>query len=700
HVICKLENGTTIKIDEYGGDVKDYGDCIKYFDDIEAKYGSAVETYVIKASTGYYDTECNSISLPSWCAVKKNGYDSTDESINEDDLIVNNDCDWGEDTVAGYENDVTTTETYMIDEDTNYVQTEVPYEIEEQTVNINDGTTSKDILTAEDTHDESGTTEQTTAEDTTNNVVSDTIKTEQTTAEDTDNLVSESTVQIDDGADIEDTIDEDSTYSLKGENGLFIEGITAENLNSAALVVEDKGLIFENEEQNLAINVGTEPVNLELSFQGGQAGHANIVGWYSIDSEGNPVDPQILKIVDAWINGDAGSYGSDMTSIQGAVGQIGFFIIDNGANQSNIIDAIENGDTISFVNSDDDIDVENILFTNSNGDETASYSNVFFSTNAYNNDDQDHALAGLNDTGDGIVIAFEDLPGTGDKDYDDFVFEIKGCTHPIADIEDTVAEDSCEVPESTEDTNSEQTTPENTVDGSVELITTTITESTPVTTNLTFVMDVSSSMSNTDIDLSEDAINSIVSQYEALGGVNVNIVQFWVDNAEASGWQDGTNLDADGLLYKDKGGTDPEQGMRQAIADFADAPSADQNIYIQMGDGSAYGDYEDDFEDYLSEFQSFINENMDSCLAVGINVSRLSDFDQMNDGIDGNILGDTIYADDIDDLSGLVDDIASVVVTEVVDIEAMQNAGYQLNDAGQWFITAEISAEDTIAANN
>jgi hypothetical protein len=233
-------------------------------------------------------------------------------------------------------------------------------------------------------------------------------------------------------------------------------------------------MIFANEDQNLSIDLGAEPVNLELEFQGGQAGHANIVGWYSIDADGNPVDPQILKTVDGSIWGQAedNGYTTDMLSIEGATGEIGFFIIDNGARNADIMNAINNGDTITFANTDGDIDVENIVFKDTNGDTTASYDKVYFSTNAYNNDDQDHALAGMNEAGDGIVIAFEDLPGRGDKDYDDFVFEIKGCTHPAPTVEDTVAEDTDYIPEATEDTTpedtkdveeiTEQTTPEDT----------------------------------------------------------------------------------------------------------------------------------------------------------------------------------------------------------------------------------------------
>ena len=223
------------------------------------------------------------------------------------------------------------------------------------------------------------------------------------------------------------------------------------------------------------------------------------------------------------------------------------------------------------------------------------------------------------------------------------------------------------------------------------------------TTNLTFVMDVSSSMSDTDLSLSESAINKIVSQYEALGGVNVNIVQFWGNDAESSGWVDGTTLNADNTLYTNKSGTDPEQGMRLAENTFASAPEADQNVLIQMGDGNSYSAYEDDFLDYLPEWKEFIAENMDAMYTIGINVDDLHDLDYAAGLAQppeisnsdyathtdiSSISNTTVYAESVNDLNSLVDGMAQVELTQVVDVEAMSEAGYELVD-GSWVQTTE-----------
>jgi len=230
------------------------------------------------------------------------------------------------------------------------------------------------------------------------------------------------------------------------------------------------------------------------------------------------------------------------------------------------------------------------------------------------------------------------------------------------------------------------------VEVEVAPITKEITSEEPISTNITFVVDVSSSMSNRDLDLAEAGINKIVSQYEELGNVNINIVQFYGNGNESTGWTNSDSLTVEDTLYRDKGGTDPEQGMRRAEEDFADAPQADQNIYIQMQDGNAYGSYEDDLEDYLSDFGDFINENMDAFYTVGVNVNSLRDFNDINEVIDEP--NDSIFARSASDLDEVVDGIAKVEITEVVDVEAMEAAGYELRD-GTWYETVTETFTDT-----
>ena len=61
HVIFDLADGRTVKIDGYGGDVKDPSDPAKYSAAIGAEYGSTVTGYTIKAATSHYDEQGNKV---------------------------------------------------------------------------------------------------------------------------------------------------------------------------------------------------------------------------------------------------------------------------------------------------------------------------------------------------------------------------------------------------------------------------------------------------------------------------------------------------------------------------------------------------------------------------------------------------------------------------------------------------------------
>ena len=145
-----------------------------------------------------------------------------------------------------------------------------------------------------------------------------------------------------------------------------------------------------------------------------------------------------------------------------------------------------------------------------------------------------------------------------------------------------------------------------------------------VSTNITFIVDVSSSMSDTDINLTEAAINSIINQYNSLGNTKVQIIQFWGDGVKNSGWNDGVNLDADGQLYKDKSGTDPEKGMTEAMNSYnRTVPNADQDVIYYFGDGDPYDAYLTDYNKVLSSWFDFLNTKINDIKAFGINVDNL-----------------------------------------------------------------------------
>ncbi|WP_283589720.1 vWA domain-containing protein, partial [Oceanospirillum linum] len=176
-------------------------------------------------------------------------------------------------------------------------------------------------------------------------------------------------------------------------------------------------------------------------------------------------------------------------------------------------------------------------------------------------------------------------------------------------------------------------------------------KSSDISTNLTFIVDVSSSMSNTDLALSEGAISSIVQQYGAIGDVNINLIQFWGDNAVQTGWQSPGSLKVD--LQTDKKGTDPEQGLRLAVDSYDGSQAqADQDIIFYLGDGNPYGLYEDDYEAYLPVWTNFAENTVDSVKVFGVNTRHL---DIADDIVSSN--ESPVYVSDIADFANIVSDI-------------------------------------------
>ena len=121
----------------------------------------------------------------------------------------------------------------------------------------------------------------------------------------------------------------------------------------------------------------------------------------------------------------------------------------------------------------------------------------------------------------------------------------------------------------------------------------------PVKTNLSFIVDVSSSMSDKDLQDTKDAMVAVIDEYNKMGPVNVNVVQFYGNGNHQSGWIDvdeAKNL----VLDNDQSGTDIEQGLRPMVENSYSGhqPDANQDIMYFFGDGNSYGDYQDDFDTY------------------------------------------------------------------------------------------------------
>ena len=171
------------------------------------------------------------------------------------------------------------------------------------------------------------------------------------------------------------------------------------------LTEKDKGLIFSAENGDLNINMGDGNSSLAVTYNGGQAGYHNAIGFYTADENGQPVSAQIIYVEDGNMVGDQSEVLGTLNNLSG---NVGFFIIPDGGDKG-----VSLSSQITF-DSNGDLLVDGVKKT------------AYFTDNDLNNDGHDHALAAMSESGDGIVLGFEDL-SLGDRDYDDVVITIQPC---------------------------------------------------------------------------------------------------------------------------------------------------------------------------------------------------------------------------------------------------------------------------------
>ncbi|MCW8889560.1 MAG: VWA domain-containing protein, partial [Sedimenticola sp.] len=192
----------------------------------------------------------------------------------------------------------------------------------------------------------------------------------------------------------------------------------------------------------------------------------------------------------------------------------------------------------------------------------------------------------------------------------------------------------------------------------------------PVTTNLAVIVDVSSSMSNQDLALTEQAIESLINNYEGMGGVNVSIVQFYGNGNIQSGWIDAAAGKAL-TLDTTRSGTDIEQGLRAMVenAYSGNQPVADQDIMYFFGDGDTYDAYQTDFEAYTgitdpasNPWGDFITSGaIDKLFSYSVNTSSvLSDIAHLADNGENVVSQDAINISNVADLTAAVNSTAGL----------------------------------------
>ena len=192
--------------------------------------------------------------------------------------------------------------------------------------------------------------------------------------------------------------------------------------------------------------------------------------------------------------------------------------------------------------------------------------------------------------------------------------------------------------------------------------------------NITFVVDVSSSMSDTDLTLTENSIKSLVEKYEEEGTLNINIIQTWGaegsngEGISVTGWNS-SDITVD--LLNDKSGTDFDQGLKATVSAYENVPEEGTNIVYFFADGNTYGSYEESLDEYLSpsdgstsQWEQFIASKNVELHTIGINIedgSSLADLERIAEPSDI----ETIYVEDLDDLEAVVTSISTTSLSSV-----------------------------------
>ena len=197
------------------------------------------------------------------------------------------------------------------------------------------------------------------------------------------------------------------------------------------------------------------------------------------------------------------------------------------------------------------------------------------------------------------------------------------------DHQDTTKEDTLKIPVTVTVSDGDSNTPD--VSSTLNVVieddrpsaqshTENVTIDTP-TTNISFVIDISSSMSDSDLQYSEDAIDNLITKYDEIGDVNVKVVQFYGNGNYDTDWVSNVHSindlpqnfnwgGSDHVLDNSKSGTDIEQGLHEMVDTYTTGNYAagDQDVMYFFGDGNTYDAYKTDFDNYTGVTQRDSND--------------------------------------------------------------------------------------------
>ncbi len=177
-----------------------------------------------------------------------------------------------------------------------------------------------------------------------------------------------------------------------------------------------------------------------MTFEQSVASYSNTLGSFVIAADGT-IENVGIVFANAHQQTAGQQYAINLPADAGA--QLGFFIISDGAILNSSLNGMIHGNgTFNFyydyghgdqrlANVSDSGTQISLVYTNHGGHDTVLQGNDYFTTDrggstALNNDDATHVVSGLATAGDTsqLRMSFEDLPNTGDADYNDLIISV------------------------------------------------------------------------------------------------------------------------------------------------------------------------------------------------------------------------------------------------------------------------------------
>jgi hypothetical protein len=213
-------------------------------------------------------------------------------------------------------------------------------------------------------------------------------------------------------------------------------------------------------------------------------------------------------------------------------------------------------------------------------------------------------------------------------------------------------------------------------------------------TNIVMVLDLSGSMSRdgdldtegtqSRLEIAKDAIEDMITAYDDLGDVNVQLTTFSSTGTTTS-WMSAEDA-IDTIDSLSAGGyTNYEDALQETYTNYEPTGTPDQTVGFFISDGEptrentegrdVRGNVGQDAEDgwidssYLSAWTDFVNDNLDELNVIGIGngISNTTYLDQLAEGMNSSVTVNTMHVVDVTELSENITPNVNVVEGSISD---------------------------------